>query len=118
MATTGYRYLHTTTKTPQQSASEMMQVLCLLGASNITMDYKDGEPSGMTFHVVMGEKTFSYRIPVRIDTIYEEMKREAHKKRSKIPWLEGKEGALEQAKPQAGRLNFDWLRVQCAFVQN
>ena len=118
MATTGYRYLHTTTKTPQQSASEMMQVLCLLGASNITMDYKDGEPSGMTFHVVMGEKTFSYRIPVRIDTIYEEMKREAHKKRSKIPWLEREKRALEQAKRTAWRLSFDWLRVQCAFVQN
>lgn len=118
MATTGYRYLHTTTKTPQQSASEMMQVLCLLGASNITMDYKDGEPSGMTFHVTMGNRVFSYRIPVKYDTIYAEMKKESDKKRSRIPYHEREKRAMEQAKRTAWRLSFDWLRVQCAFVQN
>lgn len=118
MATTGYRYLHTTKKTPQQSASEMMQVLCLLGATNITMDYANGEPSGMTFHVALGSRLASYRIPVKFDVIAAEMTKEAARKRSSIPHHEREGRAIEQAKRTAWRLAFDWLRVQCAFVQN
>ena len=114
-----YQYLHTTEKTPQQSASEAMHLLSIIGASNISMDFSNGELVGMTFQVRLGERVIAYRLPVRCENIAKtllaiEAKKTTYWRRKEIVAKK----VAEQAKRTAWRLMLEWLKVQTAFVEN
>ncbi len=115
-----YKYLHTTEVDPQESASQMMAILCKLGANTISTTHDGGQMTGMTFaaaHPIAG--IVSYRIPVRWEPIYEMMLKEASNKQG---WLSRRHQMtpkiLIQAKRTAWRLALDWLKVQAAYIQN
>lgn len=114
-----YQFLHTTEKSPQTSASEAMQLLGIIGASNISTDFANGELTGMTFQVRIGEKVVSYRLPVRSDAIEATMLKIAKGKRNW--WRDGVEitkKVKEQARRTAWRMMLEWLKIQTAFVEN
>ncbi len=117
-----YKYLHTTQVPVQTTASQMMAILGILGAGSVSMDMAEGEPSGMTFSVPMGDRFITYRLPVKWKPIAATMLKEAQQKRG---WHGGRTSTGQktveitlQAKRTAWRLALDWLKVQAAFVQN
>lgn len=115
-----YKYLHTTEVDPGTSASQMMAILCKIGASTISMTQENGEMTGMSFEAMhpVG-RNVPYKIPVRWEPIYEAMLEEASSKKG---WWNGqsekKAKILLQAKRTAWRLALDWLKVQSAYIQN
>lgn len=119
MTTKPFQFLHTTEKSPQSSASEAMQLLGIIGASNVSMQMEHGDLVGMTFQVKIGEKVISYRLPVKWKQIYDTMLKIESKKRTY--WRN--EAAIKtkteaQAKRTAWRMMLEWLKIQTAFVEN
>lgn len=115
-----FKYLHTTEVPVATTASQMMSILGIIGASNISMEMADGEPSGMTFTVILGERRVTYRMPVRWQPIFRAMEKEAAgKRRARWTGVEERQAKVAaQAKRTAWRLALEWLKVQCAYVQN
>ncbi len=96
-----------------------MQLLGIIGANNISMDFDKGELVGMTFQVRLGEKVIGYRLPVRCDAIRATMIKIAKAKRNW--WREADEITKKidaQAKRTAWRIMLEWLKIQTAFVEN
>jgi pSer/pThr/pTyr-binding forkhead associated (FHA) protein len=115
----GFRYLHTTEVAVSVTASQMMAILGLLGATNISMQITNGEPSGMTFSTTLGTRVVHYRIPVRWEHIHQDLLNQAKSKRGTWAQRDARlANALAQAKRTAWRLALEWLKVQAAFVQN
>ena len=112
-----FKYLHTTTVAVPVTAAQMMNLLGIIGANNISMEMTDGQASGMTFSVRLGDRVTTYRMPVRWEPIYATMIKEMPS-RPRTPRSVLLANISAQAKRTAWRLALDWLKVQCAYVQN
>lgn len=119
-APVGFRFLHTTEVPVSTTASQMMAILGLMGATNISMQMESGEPCGMTFQTQLGTNFVSYKIPVNWKNIYTDMINIDNKKRTswRTSRADRESKSMAQAKRTAWRLALEWLKVQCAFVQN
>lgn len=113
-----FKYLHTTEVPVQTTAAQMMTILGIIGANNISMEMTEGQPTGMTFSVVLGDRKTTYRMPVKWEPIYAQMMKDAPTRGTWDQRSERPAKYAAQAKRTAWRLALDWLKIQCAYVQN
>ena len=97
-------FMGTTAIPPEKTAGEIIGVLALAGARQITQEYDPyGHIVGVSFTLERGEMKFSYRLPVRTEPI--------------LKILSGRRDALEQAKRTAWRTVYRWVLAQVAMIE-
>lgn len=96
-----------------KTIGEIMGLLAKSGARQIVTEYdRDGEPCGLTFAVPIAEKSFFYKIPIRIDTIFNYLQ---DKRVNCVE--ESREKDLVQAKKIGWRQILRWLQAQFALME-
>lgn len=114
---TEFNYKSTTTVPPETTAGQMMSILGMMGANNITTQYEHGLLIGMNFSVVFDDQTLCYKMPIRWEAIYETWKKDKESK-SKRSRLKGWEEKLKkQARWTSWRIALEWLKIQMTFIQ-
>lgn len=99
---------YTTTIEPIKTAGEIMGILAGKGAKSINMDYTNGEPSGIAFHIVLNGVELSFRLPCNAEGAFKAMCN------MKIP--NGYKNRI-QAKRVAWRNLKAWVESQLAMVE-
>lgn len=98
---------YTTEIEPIKTASEIMALLAMKGAQAIMIDYKGGEPIGLSFKITVNEQIVAFRLPCNIEGAFKAMQR------MKIPPRYVSE---EQAKRTAWRIIKTWVEAQMAII--
>ena len=58
-----------------KTACEIMALLAIKGAHAIMIDYKQGEPTGLSLKIVVNEQEVAFRLPCSVEGAYKAMQR-------------------------------------------
>lgn len=94
---------YTSTVPSERSRARIQQVLVELGATQIGMDVSDGRVSGMSFQVNIENQTLKYRLPARVDSVYE--------------YLSKKKSKRKDVRQDEARRMQDWVEVQASLIR-
>ncbi len=101
---------YTTSIAAEKTVTEIQGKLAKAGASAILTEYDDnGVLSAMSFRITANGQLLSFRLPARIDGVFNRLKNDNKVARS----LKTK----EQAAKVAWRILKDWIEAQIALVQ-
>lgn len=103
-----------TTKIPaEKTAAEIQHLLAQAGASQIVVDYKDRELSGLRWTMEIYGQTIPFCLPARVDPVFQLLlkKLSPHNRNKKS------EAVLEQAKRVAWRQLLRWTQAQLALIE-
>ena len=92
-----------------RTIGEIQGYLVRMGASQIAMDFKNGEVSGLYFTMTVKGQTIPYQLPARIDPVYKIL----HQGR----YLTEAAKDMQQAKRVAWRQIYRWIQAQLAMVE-
>lgn len=111
-------FMETTTINPPQTVGEIQQILGQYGASQIMMEYDNGEVTGVFFNIRHGKQDVPFRLPCRWEKIKEKLDGRRHRNRGmqtrgRKPW-----DSTQQAKRIAWRQILRWIESQLAFVDS
>lgn len=87
------------------------------GVSGITKEFKEGQPIAVVFHVDVGDRTYSIRLPARVDEVQEFLYREYISSRKNPRASVTKESFREQAARTAWKIQQDWVQVQMSLIK-
>lgn len=104
-------HMENTQITPEKTIGEIQKVLSKGGAKKVITEYEDGEPCGLMFSVMAGDKELVYKLPVRTKWLFKYLQAKRTYPGDK------KEKDLAQAKRIGWRLILRWLQAQLAFAQ-
>lgn len=100
-----------------KTIGEIQTMLAKHGASRISVDYYDGNPSGLTFSLPTAHGPRLFTLPVDVDAMHRLLVAEHQAGRLKG----GKSGAVMRSYAQAERVAWrvikDWLAAQLTLVQ-
>lgn len=99
----------TTSVSAVKSVSEIQAMLAEARASALTIDYSDGEPSGLSFTLTRENHSLHFRLPCNWSGTLQAMKRDKKCERRLLQ--------PEQAKRVAWRVLRDWIRAQLTLVE-
>lgn len=95
--------------------SYMETYLAECGVSGITKEFKAGIPVALFFHVQVGSKMFTIRLPAKVDEVHEFLWREYLT--GAIRPRKTKEDFLDQASRTAWKIQQDWVQVQMSLIK-
>ena len=98
---------YSATITAQKSIGEIQGILVSKGAEHIFMDYKDGEPIGLSFIIKTQFGATPFRLPANIERVQAVLNKQ--RVRTTIP--------RELASRVAWRILKDWVRAQMAILE-
>lgn len=64
-------HMENTIISPEKTIGEIQKLLSKSGAKKIITEYEDGEPCGLMFSIMAGEKELVYKLPVRTKWLFE-----------------------------------------------
>lgn len=106
---------YTSTVPVSTTISYIENYLAACGVTGISKDYKNGHPIALYFHVAMGEKEYTIRLPARIERVQDVM------------WMDycasvrqprkTKDDFFEQAARTAWKIQQDWVQVQMTLIK-
>lgn len=108
---------YTTTIAASKTISEVQALLAKHGAGRIAVDYRDGEPSGLTFSLTTPHGPRLFTLPVDVDAMHRLLVAESRSGRLKGGKSKTVMESREQAERVAWRVIKDWLAAQLALVQ-
>lgn len=103
---------YTTKVAVSKTLGEITDVLTDMGASAIATDYEDKVLTAISFRLETKFGLTTYRIPVNIDAIHQEIQ-----DNRKYGRLAKADRNREQAARIAWRIAYDWIDAQMAFLQ-
>lgn len=92
-----------------KSVGEIQAMLAEARASSLMIDYRDGEPIGLSFQLTKGGQSLSFRLPCNWEGTLAAMKREKKCPRNLC--------MPDQAKRVTWRVLREWLRAQLTLVE-
>ncbi|MFL9844718.1 hypothetical protein [Flavobacterium rhizosphaerae] len=99
-----------TTKIPtHKTISEIQQMLAAHGAQKIMVEYKDKDPSDITFQIDTAKGNISFRLPANWQGVLNAMGKD-----EKVPRALRKK---DQAQRVSWRIIRDWVEAQTAIIQ-
>lgn len=99
---------YTTQIDVNKSVTEIQRILAKGNAEQITVDYKNGQPSGLQFMITFTGQPVYFRLPCNVDGVYKTLCR------TKVA---GRFKTTEQARRIAWRIIKDWIEAQLAIVE-
>jgi len=99
---------YTTTIKSEKTVGEIQAILSKHGASSISVDYTDGQPSAVTFLVEIRGRYINFRLPSNADGVLKALSRQRVQARYKTS---------EHAQRVAWRIVKDWVAAQMAIVE-
>jgi hypothetical protein len=99
---------YTTTISPEKTAGQIMSMLAQQGSSNISIEYADGAPAGMSFAIETEYGLRGFKLPIRSQGVLNAMSKDKSISRSQC--------TRTQASRVAWRIARDWLRSQLALI--
>lgn len=85
------------------------------GVTGISKQFADGFPVALFFHVDVGGKGFTIRLPAKVDEVHEFLWREYVSSRSRPQ--KGKDDFRDQAARTAWKIQQDWVQVQMSLIK-
>lgn len=85
-----------------------MALLAVKGAHAIMIDYKQGEPTGLSFKIIVNEQEVGFRLPCDVEG--------AHKAMQRMKNIPPRYINQEQAKRTAWRIVKTWVEAQMAII--
>lgn len=105
-----------TSSTPaHQTIAFIEAYLADCGVSGISKAYDNGQPSAIFFHIEVGGKKFSVRLPARIAEVHDFLWNDYVTSRSQP--RKTKEDFLDQAVRTAWKIQQDWVQVQMSLIK-
>ena len=98
---------YSTTVTALKSIGEIQGILVAHGAEHILMDYKDGEPVGLSFIVATQFGSVPFKLPSNIERVHAVLNKQ--RVRTNVP--------RDMAIRVAWRILKDWVRAQMAILE-
>lgn len=102
---------YTTTIDPHKTAAECVALLARHGASRISMDLKDGQPSGLAFGIETPAGMRFFLLPANPAGVYQALNKAYQAGHIAPRYVEH-----EQAQRVAWRILKDWLEAQLALI--
>ena len=103
---------YTTTIDPSKTASECIALLARHGATRVSMDLKDGQPSGLAFGIDTPAGMRFYLLPANPDGVYAALQKAWRQRRIPQRYVD-----RDQAQRVAWRVMKDWLEAQMALIE-
>jgi len=104
-------HMGTTGISVQRTMGEIQQCLAAAGATDILIQYQNGQPIGLKFLLLIGELKAPFVLPARVDLLYAKL----HQPRKRrVRNAEAIDRA--QAEKTAWRLILRWLQAQLAMI--
>jgi hypothetical protein len=103
---------YTTQIDPHKTASECVALLARHGASRISMDLKDGEPSALAFGIETPAGMRYYLLPANPEGVYLALQKAWRERRIPQRYVD-----REQARRVSWRVIKDWLESQLALIE-
>ena len=100
---------YTTEVSAAKTIGEIQALLAAKGALSVSVDYENGEPSGVTFKLMVLGQPLSFRLPADHDAAFETMRTA----RGVPDHLKNR----DQAKRVCWRIMLRWVEAQLALVQ-
>lgn len=100
---------YTTSIESEKSIMEIQKCLVKHGANKIVTDYENGEPSAVTFCLMINERIVGYVLPANYSGVLKAMKSDKKVPNSKC--------TPQQAQRVAWRIIKDWVEAQMAIVE-
>src|SRR5688572_16142774 len=97
-----------TTVTVERTAQEIQRLLLRVKATQISISYWEGKPTGVDFHVMTRSGERAYALPIRSDQVRKALLQEGLSQRFATP---------NQAERVAWRIAKDWLAAQVALIE-
>jgi len=105
-------FMETTKIEPEQTVTEIQQVLGKYGAGAILTEYDKGQITGVAFKINVNGKEIPFRLPCRWQAIHKTLSWKRKKSR-----YDSEERDIQQAKRIAWRQLLRWIEAQMALVQ-
>ena len=93
-----------------KSAAEIQRILIAKGATSISVDYEQGDPSALTFKLKLGGNDIVFRLPSNWEGVFNAMKDDRH--------MPPRFKTKEQAKRVSWRVLKDWVEAQLAIIES
>lgn len=93
-----------------RTVAEIQEILARAGAASVRVDYENGEPSALSFLVIINRAPIPFRLPANWEGTYRIISKDRE-----IPLRLRTE---EQARRIAWRVLKDWVEAQIAFIQS
>lgn len=100
---------YTTKIDAHRTVGEIQRTLAKIGASNVSVDYSDGEPASLLFLLNLKDKYFSFRMPANWRGIYTLLVNDSMVAKALKTEL--------QARNVAWRILQDWVESQLALIE-
>lgn len=100
---------YTTSKTPEQTISEIQQMLVAYDVTGLFTEYEGRQVKSVSFQLNVGGQSLSFRMPCNWRGVYEILKND--------PRVTGKLRSEEQAIRVAWRIIHTWIKGQLAMVE-
>ena len=105
-----------TSKTPANTTISYIETyLADCGVTGITKEFKAGIPVALFFHIDIGDKLFTIRLPAKIDEVHEYLWRDYVN--GHVQPRKEKEDFREQAAQTAWKIQQDWVQVQMSLIK-
>lgn len=111
--------LNYTTSTPvARSVMECQTILGKAGASHVSVEYRQGQPVGLSFALTTPHGTRTFQLPVNVDAVHRLLvKQEAEGQFARLRKAKGTFSTPEHAAAVAWRVAKDWLEAQIALLE-
>ncbi len=107
---------YTTQIDVSKTVGEVQAMLAHHGAARIMLEYKDREPSGITFEIEMETGWAMFALPVDVDAMHRLLVQQD--RAGKLKSLsQAQRTSMEQAARVAWRIIKDWLEAQLAIIE-
>jgi hypothetical protein len=87
------------------------------GVAGITKQFDSGQPIAVIFHVDVGGRTYSIRLPARVDEVQDFLYRDYVSSHKRPRESVTRESFREQAARTAWKIQQDWVQVQMSLIK-
>src|ERR1700741_5579890 len=92
----------------QKTVSEIQSILGVKGASHVSVEYKNGTATGITFGLLLNEMPINFRLPCNVEGVSKALSR-------------AKQHAVAKDRVQCERIAWrivkDWVEAQMALIE-
>ncbi len=85
------------------------------GVQGVSKEFHDGQPTALSFHVIVADRTFTIRLPAKVNEVQEYLWREFCTKTRRTQ--KTKDDFREQAARTAWKIQQDWIQVQMSLIR-